>query len=313
MEKREIKNIAVVGAGLMGRGIAQFLAQKGLKVNLIDLKNETLKTAMKMIESSLETMVSHNEINKDDKNNITKNISTFTDLNSGVANADMVIESATELIEVKEKIFQELHKSCREDAIITTNTSALDVFGLVHESRQKNIIATHFFAPAEIIPLVEICPGPETDKKTVDLVDSFFKQTGKTTIVMEKFVPSFIVNRIQTYIGMAVFEMLGNGWADPHQIDLAVKSSLGIRLPVVGVLQTLDFTGLEVVQEMINNHNLNIPIVQEMIDQGNLGVKTSKGFYDYQGRTEKEILAKRDTKYLEVKNFLSSIKSENPL
>jgi 3-hydroxybutyryl-CoA dehydrogenase len=130
---------------------------------------------------------------------------------------------------------------------------------------------------------------------------------------MKEFVPSFIVNRIQQYIGRAVFEILGNGWATPEEIDMAVKTSLGIRLPIVGVVQCLDFTGLDLVLDIMKSTGLKNPLIEEKVTQGHLGAKTSKGIYDYGGRSELEILKKRDRLFLKTLDHLERIKSFEPV
>ena len=139
------------------------------------------------------------------------------------------------------------------------------------------------------------------------------ERLGKKPVVMEKFIPSFIVNRIQHSISRTVWEMLEKGWATPEQIDMAVKNSLGVRLPIVGVAQSIDFTGLDLIADIMKGRGELNPLVAEKVKKGHLGAKTSRGIYDYGGRSEEEILKKRDRRYLNILSYLESLKAFDPI
>ena len=148
----------------------------------------------------------------------------------------------------------------------------------------------------------------------VSLTSGLMERIGKRPVVMKAFAPSFIVNRIQQYIGLAAIEIIGKGWATPEDIDLAVKTSLGIRLPIVGVLQTFDFTGLDVVAHILKASLGQVPpFIADRVEKGEFGAKTSKGIYDYGGRTEEEILEKRDKMYLAMLDQLKKINAFDPV
>jgi 3-hydroxybutyryl-CoA dehydrogenase len=157
----------------------------------------------------------------------------------------------------------------------------LDIFSLVDVKRPERLVITHFFAPAHIIPLVEIVQGPTTSSETISFTATLMEKVGKNPIVMKKFGPGFIVNRIQKAIGEACFEMIEQGLAGPEEIDRAVKLSLGIRLPIVGVVQSMDFNGLDMLLNTMRNDGKIYSFVEERVKKGHLGVKTSKGIYDY--------------------------------
>lgn len=309
MNSDNIKNIVVVGAGVMGHGIAQVFAGAGYAVSLVDRDDAVLKKARERITGNLKTLAAEGRIKPDEAPAIMGRISMVTDLAMAGKSADLVIEAVSEVPELKKEIFGKLDKVCPAQAIFATNTSGLDVFSLVEISHPERLVATHFFAPAHLIPLVEVCPGPLTDPGVVKTAADLMVKVGKQPVVLKQFVPSFIVNRIQNYIGMAVFEILRNGWATPEEIDLAVKSSLGVRMPVVGVVQLLDFTGLDVVSDISKGHGFTIPIIEELVSKGHLGAKTSKGFYDYQGRSEEAITAKRDSRLIKVADMLKELKT----
>ncbi|MDQ1336979.1 MAG: 3-hydroxybutyryl-CoA dehydrogenase, partial [Thermodesulfobacteriota bacterium] len=161
--------------------------------------------------------------------------------------------------------------------------------------------------------LVEVVPGPETSSESVQFTANLMRRLGKRTVIMKAFVPAFIVNRVQHSISRAVWEMLEKGWAAPEEIDLAIKLTLGIRLPIVGVVQTADFTGLDLIYDIMRGGGSVNPLVKEKVDAGHLGVKTSKGVYDYGGRSEAEILKKRDRQYLKLLDYLEKIKAFEPV
>lgn len=156
-------------------------------------------------------------------------------------------------------------------------------------------------------------PGPKTSPQAVELTAGLMQRLGKTPIVLEEFVPSGIVNRIQQGMSLAVFEMVDRGWATPEQIDRAVKAVMGIRLPILAVCQLFDFTGLDTLQNIVAGMGLRLPPIEDMVNQGHLGVKTSKGIYDYRGRSEQEILRKRDGLYLEMLDHLERIGAFDPV
>jgi len=139
------------------------------------------------------------------------------------------------------------------------------------------------------------------------------ERIGKKPIVMSQFVQRFIVNRIQNAIIFSAMEIVANGWATPEQVDLAVKSSIGIRMPIIGVIQTLDFTGLGLVNDISKSVGLKIPLIDEAVEKGHFGVSTSKGIYDYGGRTEEEILRKRDLLFLQMIDHLEKIEAFKPV
>ena len=313
MHTDSIKNVMVVGAGVMGHGIAQVFAGAGYAVGLVDRDSKVLEGARERIVGNIKTLIAEGRIKADKVPGLMDRISLVTDLATVGKTADLVIEAVSEVPELKKEIFAKLDKACPAHTIFATNTSGLDVFSLVEISHPERLVATHFFAPAHLIPLVEVCPGPLTDPKIVRAVADLMEKVGKQPVVLKQFVPSFIVNRIQNYISMAVFEILANNWATPQEIDLAVKSSIGVRLPVVGVVQLMDFTGLDLVNDISKNHGFTIPMIEELVRKGHLGAKTSKGFYDYQERTEEAITAERDSRLIKVDDMLERLKTRESI
>ncbi|MBW2112893.1 MAG: 3-hydroxyacyl-CoA dehydrogenase family protein [Deltaproteobacteria bacterium] len=313
MNYNDVKRAVVVGAGVMGHSIAHVFAQAGIEVNLVDLDEAVLEHAMNLIKADLETLAEFKKISGDDIPGILARIHPSTDLAGAADGVGFAIETVLEVPDVKRKVFSQLGQFCPGDTVIASNTSSLDIFSIAQITRPERLVVAHWFAPPHIIPLVEVVPGPETLPEVVTFTANLMERLGKKTVIMKEFVPSFIVNRIQHSISQAVWEMLEKGWATPEEIDLAIKMSLGIRLPIVGVVQTNDFTGLDLIYEIMKGGGRVSPLVEEKVKQGDLGVKTSKGVYDYGGLSEVEILKKRDRRYLKLLDHLERIDAFEPV
>jgi 3-hydroxyacyl-CoA dehydrogenase len=311
----EVKRVVVVGAGTMGHSIAQVFAQHGIETGLIDTKEEYLERAMRLIRFNLDTLADHKVIAHNDIPAIIGRITPSTNLAQAAAGADFAIEAVVEVPEIKKAVFQQLVQTCHDETVLASNTSSLDVFSILGDIKKpERLVITHWFAPPHIIPLVEVVPGPNTSPATMDFAVLLMQRLRKRTVVLKQFVPSFIVNRIQQMIFFGVLEIMKNGWASPEDIDLAVKTSLGIRLPVVGAVQTLDFTGLDLVDTMLKSAlGQSVPFIADPVAKGHLGVKSSKGLYDYNGRSEEEILRKRDERYLAVLDQLEKCDAFRPV
>ena len=315
MNLNDIKHIMVVGAGTMGHSIAQVYAQSGIEVDLVDLNQEMLEHAIKLIKSNLTTLAEVERLSHEEIQSILNRIHPTINLSEAASRADLVVEAVNELTEIKNKVFSELNEYCSEDTIFASNTSGLNIFEIVEVKKPERLVINHWFAPPHIIPLVEIVSGPNTSPEILDLSLKLMKKLGKKPIVLKEFVPAFIVNRIQNVISVQFYEMIAKGWATAEQIDLAIKTSLGIRLPIVGVVQSQDFTGLDLVLDIQKAYRMNrrFPQVEEMVNRGNLGAKTGKGWYDYGGRTEEEILKKRDKMYLKMLEHLEKLNGFEPI
>ena len=312
----DIKRVLVIGAGMMGHGIAQLYAQAGYEVDLVDLDEKRLDHAMQLVKANLPILAEFGKVKSEDIPAIIDRIHISTNLEETVPKADLIVEAVSEVPEVKQKLFTLLDDLVSEDVIIASNTSGLDVFKLAKSIKMKKIsrlIIHHYYAPPHIIPLVEVAMGRRTSKDLGDLSVELLKKLGKLPILMKKFTPAFIVNKIQNAIGPVVMVLIGQGIATAEQIDLAIKASLGVRLPIVGGVQTLDFTGLDLVLDVGRNLGRDNPVVAPMVERGDLGAKSGKGFYDYGGRSEEEILKKRDRKYLKMLEHLEKIDAFEPI
>jgi 3-hydroxybutyryl-CoA dehydrogenase len=313
MKSDDIKKTIIVGAGVMGNSIALTFAKAGIEVALVDVNKESLDRAVRLMRSSLNTLADHGSIASEEIPSIIERIKVSTDIESSARGADFAMEVVVEVEDVKKKVFSDLADVIPDDVIIASNTSGLDIFSFAEIKRPERLVIAHWFAPAHIIPLVEVVPGPKTVQEVVHVTADLMKRLGKKPVVMKEFVRSFIVNRIQNYIAIAYFEILENGWATAEDIDLAVKTSLGIRLPIVGVVQNMDFTGLDLVLDVMKSYGASNTYIEQKVKQGHLGAKTSKGVYDYNGRSEEEILNKRDRLYLRMLEHLEKIDAYQPV
>ncbi|MBI5966302.1 MAG: 3-hydroxyacyl-CoA dehydrogenase family protein, partial [Deltaproteobacteria bacterium] len=304
----EIRNVTIVGAGTMGHSLAQVFAQGGYNVWLNDLTEEILSRAKSLITSNLNTLVELGLLEKNQQAATLSRIQTTTKIAEAGKKADFVIEAIFEDAAAKKEMFKTLDRVCPPGAILASNTSYMDIFKFVETKRPEKVLITHWFAPPHIVPLVEIVRGPQTAQETVDLVRDLLTKLGKKPIVISRFLPGFIANRLQSALGNEVLYLLDNGYATPEDIDEATKASFGLRIPILGLVKRMDFTGLDLSQKVISNRLYEPPkpegrskSIDQLISQGKLGVKSGSGFYDYGNRSTGEIMKERDIKLIKLR------------
>lgn len=310
----QIQNIVVVGAGTMGHSLALVFARGGFKVYLVDKDAAILSQAMKLITSATRTLYKSACITEGQVAEILTRVQTTTDLVAAACVADVVIEAVYEDPGVKREVFFELDKHCPKHAIIASNTAYMNIFELAGLERQDKLVIAHWFAPPHIIPAVEVVPGDKTSKETINTVVQLLIGLGKKPVLMSRYIPGFIVNRIQAAIWQEAFSLVDNGYASIEEVDTAVKASLGVRLPVIGVLQSCDFNGLDAIYKAMSTTPVELfstkgppRIIAERVEEGNLGVKTGKGLYDYESKTTEELYSHRDSAFIKVLNLLTEI------
>jgi 3-hydroxybutyryl-CoA dehydrogenase len=281
-----MKNVAVIGAGTMGNGIAHTFAQSGFRVQLIDVSENALKNGMSTIARNLDRMVNKETITETQKEETLANISTFTSITEGVEYASLVVEAATENIDLKLKIFKQLDDACPEGTILASNTSSISITQIAAvTSRPDHVIGMHFMNPVPIMKLVEIIRGYNTSDEITKTIMELSKTLGKIPVEVNDY-PGFVANRILMPMLNESMETLYNGVAGVHEIDTVMK--LGMAHPM-GPLQLADFIGLDVCLSILNvmydgfknPKYAPCPLLVNMVRAGKLGIKSGEGFYDY--------------------------------
>jgi 3-hydroxybutyryl-CoA dehydrogenase len=282
-----MKNIAVIGSGTMGNGIAHTFAQHGYTVSLVDVSKEMLEKGLATIESNLSRMVEKGKITDQDKKNTLSNIKSFDILSEGVKNADLVVEAASENWSIKSKIFQDLDKFCKPEAILASNTSSISItkIGAVTKRPQK-VIGMHFMNPVPIMKLVEVITGYSTSKEVTAAIMELSRKLDKQPVEVNDY-PGFVANRILIPMINEAITALFEGVAGVEEIDTVMK--LGMAHPM-GPLQLADFIGLDICLSILNvlqseigkPHYAPCPLLVNMVNAGNLGVKSGAGFYSYE-------------------------------
>ncbi|MBU2951492.1 3-hydroxybutyryl-CoA dehydrogenase [Tamlana agarivorans] len=293
-----MKNVAIIGAGTMGNGIAHTFAQNGFKVNLIDVNNDALKKGIQTITTNLDRMVNKEKISETEKSTTLSNIKTFTNLKNGVSKADLIVEAATENLELKLKIFKDIDEACLDSAILATNTSSISITQIAAAtSNPERVIGMHFMNPVPIMKLVEIIRGYNTSDVVTNSIMALSKTLGKEPVEVNDY-PGFVANRILMPMLNESIETLYNGVAGVYEIDTVMK--LGMAHPM-GPLQLADFIGLDVCLSILNvmyegfknPKYAPCPLLVNMVRAGKLGVKSGEGFYDYTESRKAEKIAKQ--------------------
>ena len=278
----DIKKIAVLGAGTMGPGIAQTY--------------------------QLETFAQEGEIAAEDVETIYGRVNFALTVEEAVAGADFIQETIVENRDAKTALYEQLAACVPSDVIIASNTSAMNIFEIVPEKLLPQQIICHWYAPPQLIPLVEVVKSEQAPQEYADIALALLKKCGKTAVLMKKFIRGYIVNRLQQCLNREVFFLLDNGYCDAEAIDLAAKASFIPRACVLGLCKRADFGGLDMTANNYRNHSYTMPehgdemphVLEEHIEHGELGIKTGHGFYDYEGVDIEALKAKRDKQLFEV-------------
>ena len=301
MKLEQIKKIAVVGAGLMGPGIALDFAKAGYSVVLNARREASLASAREVIDANLKTLVKHNMVKAGDVEPIKARVTYTTVLPDAVRDAHFVVECINEKKDLKKALLEQLDSLCAPGTLFASNTSYLNIFEVTPERRLPNIVVAHWFAPAHILPLVEVVREAKTSEETAATVLALLQGIGKVPVLIKRYVPGHVINRLLRIIGREVFFLLDNGIISADQLDLAVKASIAPRMCTLGVVQRYDFTGLDLSAGNLRMPNYPEPPLDnapkslcDLVAAGHLGVKTGSGFFDYSDKSLAEALAKRD-------------------
>lgn len=293
-----MRKIAVIGAGTMGNGIAHTFAQSGYEVSLIDISADSLQRGMNTIEKNLDRMLKREKISEDDKQNTLDKITTFTSMNDGLAGVDLVVEAATENMDIKLKIFSQLDELCGENVILASNTSSISITKIASvTNRPDKVIGMHFMNPVPVMKLVEIIRGYATSNEVTGQIMQLSRDLKKSPVEVNDY-PGFVANRIlMPMINEAVYTLY-EGVAGVEEIDTVMM--LGMAHPM-GPLHLADFIGLDVclsILEVLNDGFGNpkyapCPLLVNMVTAGKLGLKSGEGFYDYSEGPKNKKLSKQ--------------------
>lgn len=312
----DIQRVVVVGAGVMGEGIGQSFAEAGLFVCLVDIKQEALERCRSQILANLKLGAQYGVIDENPED-VMARVSTAlsSDLEAQLQKCDLAIETGPEVIAIKKELFSTFDKAPIH-VLIASNTSSFTVSQMTAEMETpERVVGLHYFNPAHLIPAVEVHFGEHTSQSAIDTAVNLMTRVGKIPVLVRKEVPGFIINRLTGALSREIDYMLDEGIVAPHDLDAAVKASLGFRLAQIGPMEGKDFIGLDTDVRVSKNvfpglSNRTEPSIfaRELVEEGHFGVKTGRGVYDYAGRSREDVLHERNVKLLKQRRIFMSEK-----
>lgn len=303
----KFEKIAVIGAGIMGHGIAQVMAQAKKQVILNDISEEMLKNAKAKMLAGMQLLVANDLYPEQEVLEAMARISYSTDLYA-VADADLIIEVVPERLDIKEKLYKQLATISKKGAVWASNTSGMPIDKLAAlTDRPELFVGTHFFMPAHLVPLVEVIQGTATSAEVVQSVLGLLSAAGKSPVHVKMDIPGFIGNRLQHALAREAMSLLQKGVASAEDIDTVVKTSLAIRLLYTGPIEQRDLNGLdthlsiaEYLYKDLENSTVPLATLSDKVRDGNLGLKTGKGFYDWSHTSQAAVAAQKNQQLIDV-------------
>ena len=310
-------NVVVVGAGTMGHSIAQVFATYGHQVTIVDQSAPALENAKTMIAQNLALLLAEGIISQETATEAPKRISYDQSLEPSARSATFVVEAIYENPQAKIKLFVEFDRLCPADAILTSNTSSLNIFDFIQVSNPERLIIAHWFNPSHIIPLVEIVRGPKTSDETVQLVKELMLSMDKKPVILNKPVPGFIINRLTAALSREASYMVSQGWTTTEDIDTAIIANYGPKFAFEGVFELMDHIGWDVsmmagryLAPQLCNTVVNFPQADEMLQKGWLGLKSGRGLKDYTGMDPVQVTNARNLKILKAQQAQQRLMSD---
>lgn len=288
-----IKNVAVLGTGTIGHGIAQLCAQAGYNVNMFGRSDASLERGFNSIKNNLGNLVNEKIIDENEAKKIVGRIKGFKTIKENVQNVDIVIEAIAEDINIKQKVYKEMDEICDKDVILASTTSGLSPTEIaLYTKNPERVVVAHFWNPPQLIPLVEIVPGEKTSSETMDIITKFIEKLDKVPVRMEKECLGFIGNRLQLALLREALYIVEKGWAKVEEVDKAVEYGFGRRLPVTGPIKSADMGGLDIFyniseylfEDLCDSKEPSF-LMKEKVEKNELGIKNKKGFYDWDDDT----------------------------
>jgi 3-hydroxybutyryl-CoA dehydrogenase len=307
-----INKIAVIGAGTMGHGIAQLFAMAGLPVVMTDRDAGVLGLAVQRIQENLETCLEEGRGQRDVAESVLERISLVPSLADAASQADFVVEAVFENLVVKHDVLRQLEEACSVDTLMASTTSGYCVRDMATVlNHPERFLVTHFWNPPYLIPVVEVMPGDLASTETVEATCALLEAAGKCPALVRKDVPGFVGNRLQHALRREAISIVSEGIASPEDVDLITRLSFGLRLPIVGPLETADLGGLDLTLAIqsyllpeLDRSTEPHPLIREKVTRGELGAKAGKGFYDWPPGHETQVIRRRDEALLEMLQWL---------
>lgn len=307
------KNIAIIGAGTMGHGIAQTFALAGYTVTLTDNNAEILQKAMSRIRDNLLTFVAYGFTTQDEVEAVPSRITLVPDIDMAVIKADFIIEAVFEDMAIKRKVLPQIEVNCPAHAIIASNSSSFRVGDMaVVLKRPEQFLGNHWWNPPYLVPLVEVICGQQTSPETIEFTCTLLKAVGKYPALVRKDVAGFVGNRLQHALRREAIALVAQGVATPEDIDLIARLGFGLRLPLVGPLETVDLGGLDLTLSIQNYLLADLdrstepsPFMRDKVANGEVGAKAGKGFFEWPPGRQAEVIRKRDQAILGLVKWLA--------
>lgn len=299
--------VAILGAGVMGPGIAQVFAERGFEVDLCDPAKVALEHGIATVRASLDLKVELGMLDEAAAHQALSRIRTQVESRAVLGQAHLIVEAVFENPDVKRSVYDLVHEVASTHAVVWSNTSTMNVFELTAPALRSHMLVAHWFAPAQILPLVEVVGDEQTSGTILSESIDLLRALGKVPVRLEKFVPGFIINRLLRALGREAFHLLESGVITVENLDAAVRTSLAPRMQVLGLMQRYDYTGLGLSIRNLSDPrftdapvDLNPAFLRERVERGEVGVSVGKGFYDYAGRSPLELQRARDVRLWQV-------------
>jgi len=319
LKVEEIRAIGIIGAGLMGHGIAQVFALKRYKVKLFDNDPNVLQSAPEKIHNNLQTLLEMHLVEPQEIEDCLNHLQLCHTLPEMCEGVELTIEAVSENVDLKRAIFGELEALTRPQTILCSNTSGISI-GLISENLRfkERVIGTHFWNPPHIVPCVEVIKSQFAADEVFHTVIELMERVGKKPVRVLKDIPGFLGNRLQHALWREAISLVEKGIAAPEDIDRVVKYGFGLRLPFIGPLETADLAGLDLVYDIhkylfsdLENRSTPSPLLKTLLDQKATGVKSKKGFYNWTDERTKQIIQQRDKALLKITEVIKGLNRGN--